>query len=34
LDWAWYSPEEALKLNLFPADRILIERFLSKVVFE
>jgi ADP-ribose pyrophosphatase YjhB (NUDIX family) len=34
LDWAWYAPEEALKLNLFPADKILIERFLSGVIFE
>ena len=34
LDWAWCAPEEALKLNLFPADRVLIERFLSGVVFE
>ena len=34
LDWDWYSPEEALKLNLFPADRILIERYLSGTVYE
>ncbi|MCK5475257.1 MAG: NUDIX domain-containing protein [Candidatus Pacebacteria bacterium] len=34
LDWAWYNIEDALKLNLFPADRILIERYLSGVVFE
>lgn len=34
LDWAWYTPEEALTLNLFPADKILIERYLSGVVFE
>jgi len=34
LDWAWYMPEEALKLNLFPADKILVERYLSGVVFE
>lgn len=34
LDWEWYEPEEALKLNLFPADKILIERYLSGVVFE
>lgn len=34
LDWGWYSSEEALKLNLFPADRILIERYLSGVVYE
>ena len=34
LDWAWYLPEEALKLNLFPADKILIERYLSGIIFE
>ncbi|MFH1400136.1 MAG: NUDIX domain-containing protein [Nanoarchaeota archaeon] len=34
LDWDWYTPQEALSLNLFPADRILIQRFLSGVVFE
>ena len=34
LNWAWYAPEEALKLNLFPADKILIERYLSGVIFE
>jgi len=34
LDWDWYTPEEALKLNLFSADKILIQRFLSGVVFE
>jgi len=34
LDWQWYKPEEALRLNLFPADKILIERYLSGVVFE
>ncbi|MDD5146432.1 MAG: NUDIX domain-containing protein [Candidatus Pacebacteria bacterium] len=34
LDWDWYSPEESLKLNLFPADKVLIKRFLSEVVFE
>ena len=33
-NWAWYTPDEALKLNLFPADKILIERYLSGVVFE
>lgn len=33
-DWVWIAPEEALKLNLFPADKILIERYLSGVVFE
>lgn len=34
LDWDWYTTDEALKLNLFPADRILIERFISGVIFE
>lgn len=34
MEWAWYSTEEALKLNLFAPDRILIERFLSGVIFE
>ncbi|MFH1253721.1 MAG: NUDIX domain-containing protein [Candidatus Uhrbacteria bacterium] len=34
LDWNWYTPEAALKLNLFPADKILIERYLSGVIFE
>lgn len=34
LDWAWYTPEEALQLDLFPADKILIERYVSGVIFE
>ncbi|MFC1623298.1 NUDIX domain-containing protein [Patescibacteria group bacterium] len=34
LDWEWHTPEEALKLNLFPADKVLIERYLSGVIFE
>lgn len=34
LNWGWYSPEDALKLNLFPADKILIDRFTSGVIFE
>ncbi len=34
LDWAWHTPEEALKLNLFPADKILIERYLSGAIFK
>lgn len=34
LNWSWYTPEEALKLNLFPADKILIERYLSGTLFE
>jgi 8-oxo-dGTP diphosphatase len=33
-DWNWYAPSDVLKLNLFPPDKILIERFLSGVVFE
>lgn len=31
--WSWYLPEEALHLKLFPADKILIERYLSGVIF-
>lgn len=34
LDWNWYLTDDALKLNLFPADRILIERFISGIIFE
>lgn len=34
MEWAWYIPEEALKLNLFAPDKILIERYLSGVIFE
>jgi len=34
LNWNWYSPDDALKLNLFPADKVLIERYLSGVIFE
>jgi ADP-ribose pyrophosphatase YjhB (NUDIX family) len=34
LDWAWYTPEDALGLNLFPADRVLIERYRSGTIFE
>ncbi|MFA6391280.1 MAG: NUDIX domain-containing protein [Patescibacteria group bacterium] len=34
LDWQWYTPKDALKLNLFPADKILIERYLSGIIFE
>jgi ADP-ribose pyrophosphatase YjhB (NUDIX family) len=34
LNWQWYSPVDALKLNLFPADKILIERFLSGTIYE
>lgn len=34
MEWAWYTPEEALKLNLFAPDRVLIKRFLSGVIFE
>lgn len=33
LEWNWYAPEDALKLKLFPADKILIERFLSGEIF-
>lgn len=34
LNWNWYSPEEALALNLFAPDKILIERYLSGTIFE
>ena len=34
LDWDWYTTDDAFKLNLFPADRILIERFISGVIFK
>jgi 8-oxo-dGTP diphosphatase len=33
-NWDWYDPEEALRLNLFPADKVLIQRYLSGVVYE
>lgn len=33
-EWDWYTVDDALKLNLFPADKILIERFVSGVVYE
>lgn len=33
-DWDWYSPEESLRLDLYPADKVLIERYLSGVVYE
>jgi len=33
-EWNWYEPAAALALNLFPADKILIERFLSGVIYE
>jgi 8-oxo-dGTP diphosphatase len=34
LNWNWYEPQEALKLNLFAPDKILIERYLSGTIFE
>lgn len=34
MEWAWYLPQEALGLNLFAPDRVLIERFLSGVIYE
>jgi len=34
LNWTWHTPEEALKLNLFAPDRILLERYLSGVIYE
>jgi len=33
-NWDWYKPEEALRLNLFPPDKILIERFLSGIIYK
>lgn len=33
-DWAWYTPDEALALTLFPPARVLIERYVSGVIFE
>ncbi|MFY9484438.1 MAG: NUDIX domain-containing protein [Patescibacteria group bacterium] len=34
LNWQWYAPKQALELNLFSPDRILIERFLSGKIYE
>lgn len=34
MEWSWYSPEDALNLNLFAPDRVLIERYLSGVIFD
>ena len=34
LNWKWYNPEEALELNLFPPDKILIQRYLNGVIYE
>ncbi len=34
MEWAWYTVEEALKLNLFAPDRILLQRYSSGVIFE
>ena len=34
MDWGWYTTEEALKLNLFPPDKILIERFISGTIYQ
>jgi 8-oxo-dGTP diphosphatase len=34
-NWQWYSPGDVLKLpNLFPADRVLVERFQSGIIYE
>ena len=33
-EWKWYDPNEALKLNLFPADKVLIERYLSGKIYD
>ncbi|MBP9749036.1 NUDIX domain-containing protein, partial [Patescibacteria group bacterium] len=34
MQWGWYTPEEALQLNLFAPDRVLLERYLSGIVYE
>lgn len=34
LEWAWYTPDEALQLNLFAPDRVLLERYRSGTIFE
>lgn len=34
INWKWYKPENALRLQLFSPDRVLIERFISGIVFE
>lgn len=34
LEWNWYEPKEALNLNLFPPDKVLIERFLSGTIYK
>jgi len=34
MNWKWIKPEKALELNLFPPDRILIERYISGIIFE
>ncbi len=34
MEWSWYAPKEALALNLFAPDKVLIERYLSGVMFE
>lgn len=34
LEWSWMTTEEALRLNLFAPDRVLIERYQSGVIFE
>ncbi len=31
LDWDWISPKEALELNLYPAGRVLIEKYFSSL---
>jgi ADP-ribose pyrophosphatase YjhB (NUDIX family) len=34
LEWGWYSVDEALNLNLFPPDKVLLERYKSGVIYE
>lgn len=33
-NWGWFTPEEALQLNLFQPDRVLIERAVSRVLYD
>ncbi|MEN9558144.1 MAG: nucleotide triphosphate diphosphatase [Candidatus Parcubacteria bacterium] len=33
MEWGWYTPEEALALHLFAPDNVLIERYLSGMIY-
>jgi ADP-ribose pyrophosphatase YjhB (NUDIX family) len=33
-NWSWHNPEDALRLNLFSADKILIQRYLSGEIYK